>query len=234
MQDPIAKLIGSWLLNTTIYSIIVRIILSVIIGAIFGYERARRGHVAGLRTYIMIVLSTTIASICDSIIASKFYALSFASIIAISLIGANSITISSKNRIKGLTTTIGLFSVAILGVSLGSGYYTISIIGAVLAMICMALLGKIEVVLKEKSMHMQIHLELTKSMYLANFTTTIRKLGMRISELEIQKAYLNTSLAVYTISIELNNKDVLTYKKHKDIVEALMSLDYVSYVEEIM
>ena len=234
MQDPIAKLAGSWLEDVTIYSVIIRVLIALIIGALMGYERARRGHAAGLRTYIMISLGTTVIAICEAAAYSTAHILSAASLIGIALIGTNSITISSKNRIKGLTTTVGLFIVAILGVATGMGCYTISIVGAILALICMAFLGGLEVELKQKSSHMLLHLELTKSSYLVNFTTTIRKLGMRISELEIHKAYLNTSLAVYTVSIELNNKNVLMYKKHKDIVEALMSLEYVVYAEEIM
>lgn len=234
MQDPIAKLVGEWLSNVTIYSVIIRLFLSLIMGGLMGYERARRGHTAGLRTYILIAISSTIAALIDSLIGYNIYVISCASIIAIALIGTNSITMSSKNRVKGLTTTVGLFSTAILGISFGAGSYTIGLIGTALVSICLSLLGKLETILKEKSSHMLIHLELVKSEYLVNFTTTIRKLGMTISDIEVNKAYINTSLAVYTISIELNNKNVLMYKKHKDIIDALMSLEYIVYLEELM
>ncbi len=234
MLDPIANLLGDWAREVTIYSILLRLFLALLMGGLMGYERASKGHVAGLRTYILIAIGTSIASMVDSILDLNFYFLSSASIIAIALIGTNSITISSKNRIKGLTTTIGLFSMSILGIAVGSGGYTIGIIGIVLVLVCFSLLGPLETYLKEKSSHMLIHLELAGNKYLANFTTTIRKLGMTISDIEVNTAYRNTSLAVYTISIELKNKNVLTYKKHKDIIEALMSLDYIVYLEELI
>ena len=51
-----------------------------------------------------------------------------------------------------------------------------------------------------------------------------------IDDLELNSAYLGTGLSVYTLSLTLKNKKA---GKHKEIVEALSSLDYVSYVEEI-
>lgn len=233
MNDLIVKLLGEWASDINSYSIILRLFISFLFGTILGIERASKGHVAGLRTYIITSLSATLIGIVDVSI-EKVYLLSSLLLVAVAIIGSNSITVNSKNRIKGLTTTIGLLSIASLGIAIGFGLYFLSLIAFILVLICLNVFGSLESYLKEKSSHMLIHLELISDEYLVNFTTTIRKLGMLITDIEVNNAYRNTKLAVYVLSIEFKNKDVLTYKKHKDLLEALKSLNYIVYIEELI
>ena len=45
--------------------LIIRIILSCIVGAIIGYERIKKEKVAGMRTHIIAALASTIFTICS-------------------------------------------------------------------------------------------------------------------------------------------------------------------------
>ena len=63
--------------------------------------------------------------------------------------------------------------------------------------------------------------------------TTIRRLGMRIDDIEWNPAYLNSGLSVYTVSFTISSQELKKYKKHSEIIEALRSLDYISYIEEM-
>ena len=65
------------------------------------------------------------------------------------------------------------------------------------------------------------------------FSSTIRRLGMRIDDIELNPAYLNSGLSVYTVSFTISSQELKKYKKHSEIIEALRSLDYISYSEEI-
>jgi putative Mg2+ transporter-C (MgtC) family protein len=47
----------------------------------------------------------------------------------IGFLGAGSIIITSRNRIKGLTTAAGIWACACVGLSIGIGFYTASLIG---------------------------------------------------------------------------------------------------------
>ena len=78
-----------------------------------------------------------------------------------------------------------------------------------------------------------MHLELKNKTDLGYFTTTIRRLGMRIDDIELNPAYLNSGLSVYTVSFTISSQELKKYKKHSEIIEALRSLDYISYIEEI-
>nr|MBQ6740778.1 MgtC/SapB family protein [Synergistaceae bacterium] len=68
---------------------------------------------------------------------------------------------------------------------------------------------------------------------LQDFVSTIRKLGLRIDDIESNPAYNNSGLSVYSVSMTIYERDAGKYKKHADIVEALRSLDYINYIEEI-
>ena len=44
MNDPIATLLGSWAIELNIYSILLRVAISVVFAAIIGCERASKRH----------------------------------------------------------------------------------------------------------------------------------------------------------------------------------------------
>jgi len=44
---------------------------------------------------------------------------------------------------------------------------------------------------------------------------------------------LNSGLSVFTVSFTVASAELKQYKKHGEIIEALKSLDYVYYIEEM-
>ena len=76
-------------------------------------------------------------------------------------------------------------------------------------------------------------MELKNKGDLADFVATIRALGIRIDDIESNPAYLNSGLSVFTVSFTVSSAELKQYKKHGEIIEALRSLDYVYYIEEM-
>ena len=232
--DPITKIIGNRASEINLYSCILKIILSLILSAIIGYERSSKRHAAGLRTFIIVSLASTMAMIIDLSIDNKTsLMISAGTIIAVSIISANTILYSSKNQIKGLTTSVGLWGTGILGLLVGTGYYTISLIGFGVYLIVLSALPKMEIFLKNRSNHFEIHLELKNISYLKDFVTTIRELGIRVDDIESNPAYINSGLSVYTVSVSIISDELKKYKTHHEIIEALKSLEYVYHIEEM-
>lgn len=232
--DPLGKLLGEWSTEINIYSSLLKIILSIVLAAIIGYERSSKRHAAGLRTFIVVSLASTIAMLIDlstSILPSML--VSAATIIGVSIISANTILYSSKNQIKGLTTSVGLWACGILGLLVGTGYYLMALIGFSAYLIVLSILPKGEIYLKNRSNHFEIHLELKNISYLKDFVTTIRKLGLRVDDIEANPAYMNSGLSVYTVSVSIISSELKKYKTHHEIIEALQTLEYIYYIEEI-
>ena len=165
--------------------------------------------------------------------AIKVPLLSAATIISSAMISGNSVLFSSRNQIKGLTTSAGLWACGIVGLSAGAGFYTLTIVAFVTILLSLSLFPRIEIFLKNRSNHFEVHLELKNKNNLQDFVTTIRELGLRIDDIEANPAYLNSGLSVYTVAITISSDELKKYKTHTEIIEALRTLDYVHYIEEM-
>ncbi len=231
--DPIAKLLGAWSSELTVGSVLFRIALSVLLSSVIGCERSSKRHAAGLRTFILVSLATTCSMLLDIFLGLPMGVISAASVIGIAIITVNSILYSSRNQIKGLTTSVGLWACGILGLSIGAGFYTVTAVMFAALLCSLSLFPKFEVYLKNRSNHFEIHLELKDISYLQNFVTTIRELGMKIDDIESNPAYLHSGLSVYSISISISSQELKKYKTHTEIIQALRSLDYIYHIEEM-
>lgn len=230
--DPIGNLLGTWAMSDGLWAIALRLLLALLFGAVLGCERAAKRHAAGLRTFVLVCLSGTAAMTLDRAIGS-LPVISAAVVLGIAIISTNSILFSSKSQIRGLTTAAGLWSCSLLGLALGAGLYTLALVLFAALLCSMSGLPALETHLKDRSNHFEVHLELKNKLDLPDFVSTVRALGIRIDDIESNPAYLNSGLSVFTVSFTVDSAELKQYKKHGEIIEALRSLDYVYYIEEM-
>ena len=237
--DPIVKLLIGEEQLPFFVQILVRIMTSCTGAAILGVERANKRHAAGLRTFIVVSLGSTIAALIDNYLIHDhgviFPALSVGTAIGLAIISSYTILYSSRSQIKGLTTAVSLWGQAFIGFSAGFGLYTITIISVIVLIICLAILNNLERYLKNKSTHFEIQVEFKNKTDLPDFIKVMRELGLKVDDIEANPAYLNTGLSVFTIALSITSKELKKYKTHKEIIEALgASLPYVSHIEELV
>ena len=237
IQDPIVSLIGSWAGELNVWSIFLRIGVSFVFSAIIGTERSTKRHSAGLRTFMLFSLAGTIAMLVDLWMLESFqtglFLLSVTAVISTTMIAVNSLFISSKNQIRGITTAAAVPACCFLGIAIGAGLYTVSAVFFVTVLFTLSFLPSLESILKDRSNHFEVHLELNSSLRLPEFTATCRELGLWIDDIETNPAYFNSGISVYSVAISVKSKELKRFKTHKEIIDALASLQYVSYIEEI-
>lgn len=235
--DPITAMLGAWARELSLATIALRILLSVTLSTVIGCERATKRHAAGVRTFVVTSLACTTAMLADCCIAvgrpAHLYVLSAASVVAVAIISVNSVLYSSRNQIKGLTTSVALWATALIGLTAGAGYVTITLVAFFLLLISLSWMPVFEIDLKNRSNYFEIHLELKSSKYLREFMTTSRRLGLSIDDIEINPAYASSGLSVYSVSVSIRSAELKQYKTHREIIEALGTLDYVHYIEEM-
>ena len=236
-QDAIAAFLGNWSAQLNFSSVVLRMALAVVMGAIIGCERSSKRHSAGLRTFILVAMAATTAMLIDQVLfavtGANIPVISAAAVISVALISGNSILFSSRNQIKGLTTSAGLWACGIIGLTAGAGMYTVTLATFFAMLVIISLFPALERFLKDKSNHFEVHLELTNRSNLQEFVTTIRRLGIRIDDIESNPAYLNSGLSVYSVSLTILSKELKKYKRHDEIIQAMRSLDYVYHIEEM-
>lgn len=235
--DWIAGLLGPWSAELAPGSILLRLALSMALAAIIGCERSSKRHSAGLRTFILVSLAGTATMLIDPVShgASAGHDPGFVG-------GCRHRHHDDQRQFhplqlqepdQGLTTSVGLWCCGIVGLALGAGLYTLALV-LFLALLCsMSGLPALETHLKDRSNHFEVHLELKNKLDLPGFVSTVRALGIRIDDIESNPAYLNSGLSVFTVSFTVSSAELKQYKKHGEIIEALRSLDYVYYIEEM-
>ena len=221
-QDVIAGLLGPWSAELGLGAILLRAALSVLFSAVIGCERSSKRHSAGLRTFILVSITGTAAMLTDRLLMElagvPVPVLSAAAVIGMATISGSSILFSSNNQIKGLTTSAGLWCCGLIGMALGAGLYTLSLVLFLVLLCSMSGLPVLEKHLKDRSNHFEVHLELKNKGDLAEFVATIRALGIRIDDIESNPAYVGSGLSVFSVSFTVTSAELKQYKKHEEII----------------
>ena len=237
-HDLLANLLGAWSEELSLGAILLRVALSALFAAVIGCERSSKRHSAGLRTFILVSIAGVSAMLIDQWLMAfsgvKLPVLSAAAVVGMSTISGNSILFSSRNQIKGLTTSAGLWCCGLLGLALGAGLYTPALVLFLVLLCSMSGLPVLEKHLKDRSNHFEVHLELKNKGDLADFVATIRALGIRIDDIESNPAYIGSGLSVFSVSFTVTSPELKQYKKHEEIIQALRSLEYVYHIEEMI
>lgn len=125
------------------------LLLSVIFGGLLGYQREINGHAAGLRTHILISLSSSLLMIL-SLYATGGYEgthdpmrLAAAAVTGIGFLGAGSI-VQNGVSIKGLTTAATIWIAMAIGMACGAGWWVVGGITTLVALLVLAGLVKLE------------------------------------------------------------------------------------------
>lgn len=238
ITDPISEyLLGTWATELGAASVIFRLFVSLVLSAVIGCERSSKRHSAGLRTFITVSLASTAVMLTDLYLIAgtsvNMPLLSGAAVISVAMICGNSVLFSSRNQIKGLTTSAALWACCALGLAVGAGLYTLTLAVFFSMVFSLSMLPSLEIYLKNRSNHFEVHLELKNNSVLTDFVSTIRELGLRIDDIEVNPAYINSGLCVYSVSLTIISAELKKYKTHSEIIEALGTIDYVHYIEEM-
>lgn len=131
-------------------SVIVRILLATIMGGLIGGERGRHGRAAGLRTHILVCVGSALTSLTGLHIASMpqfggdVFRISAQVVSGIGFLGAGMILIRHKSIVTGLTTAAGMWATACIGIAVGYGFYSGSIIATIICIFSVTVLGHLE------------------------------------------------------------------------------------------
>ncbi|CAM2918471.1 MgtC/SapB family protein [Clostridium sporogenes] len=156
--------------------VIFRIFLSIVVGGAIGFERERKNRPAGFRTHILVCIGACIAVMIQLYIVQYMkemiridgefrYLLSadisrMASqvITGVGFLGAGTI-IRDKGSVKGLTTAASIWVVACIGISVGLGFYFLSLVGFLGLIISLIVFENIESSVIDKNKEYNIIIE---------------------------------------------------------------------------
>lgn len=128
-------------------AIAARLFLALVLGGLVGIERESMGRPAGFRTHILVSVGSALIMIV-SVYAfpgrtSDPARLAAQVVSGIGFLGAGTIMREGAN-VRGLTTAASLWTVAGIGLTVGSGFYFAAILGTVLVVLTLVVLNQLE------------------------------------------------------------------------------------------
>lgn len=135
----------------TVPGVALRLCLAALMSGIIGIGRERHGHAAGLRTHIIICIGSAMTAMVG-IYALNGLGISDADPLRISaqvmsgigFIGVGTILIKGNSHVTGLTTAVGLWTTAVIGIAVGIGFFHGAVLATVITLFAMVILEKLE------------------------------------------------------------------------------------------
>lgn len=216
-------------------SIIIRLFVATIMGALIGIERASRKSTAGLRTFSLVCLGSALTMIVNEYINLDLGVggdparLSAQVISGMGFLGMGCIIVTSRNQVKGLTTAATLWTTAILGLAVGAGLMKIAAVSFAIIIIVVHLLSNASHNLENYTRVITLYIEVNKNSGIQGILDVIEKNGYGIISIEKKKtgSVMEESIALQ-MDVDLKEK-----KKHGEFVSIVMQMPEVNYVEEV-
>lgn len=213
----------------TMESTVLRMLLAVLCGGVIGIEREFKRRPAGFRTHILICVGAAMTTMTGQYLS--YYAayptdparLGAQVIAGIGFIGAGTIIVTRHRRVRGLTTAAGLWTAALVGLSLGSGFYEGAILVTILILLAELFFSKIEYHLLQTTSEISIYVEYTDRDGVEQILKRFREKRIRVLNMEITNP----------VKSEHHNASVIFFLRlHKrarpdQILESIRSLETV-------
>ena len=196
--------------DVTLLSVAVRMLLAVLCGGAIGIEREYKRRPAGFRTHILICLGAAMVSLTSEclFLYMKYYLdisrMSAAVASGIGFIGAGTIIVTRRQRVKGLTTAAGLWTAAIVGLALGGGFYEGGIAATGLILLAELLFSKLEYRMLDNAPEVNLFMEYSGKPCLEKVLKLYRERELKVINMEITRSTeseTHNACAIFTLRL---------------------------------
>ena len=229
------KDIALYLEDLNLVSIILRLTMAVIFGGIIGYGRERERRPAGLRTHILVSIGATLAMITN-IYMCKIYngytdptRLGAQVISGIGFLGAGTIIVTGKNKVRGLTTAAGLWACACMGLAIGAGFYSGAIIGCLFISAVTVALANIDKKNNRNSRNITLYILVNSTTAASRLLQDIQSKNVKISDIEISNNNVSSNDLIGVLLGLKISREVC----HYDFIESITNKNEVIFLQEI-
>ena len=221
--------------EVTYLAVILRIVVSVIIGGLIGMEREMKSRPAGLRTYMVVCLGACLIMLTNQYIFQTFgtgdpVRMGAQVISGIGFLGAGTIMVTRRNQIKGLTTAASLWTAAGIGLAIGVGFYEAAIISALAVFVVMTTIQYIDTNVQRKSKMLEIYVELESDIPLGQFLRNLRQKDITIVDIQQEQGgeTADQNARAYFAFLKLKKR-----MSHAEVLEEIGEMSGVRFLEKI-
>ena len=218
-----------------ILSVAVRLVLAVLCGGVIGIEREYKRRPAGFRTHILICLGAAMTTLTSQYLYlvlglyTDIARLGAQVIAGVGFIGAGTIVVTKRQRVKGLTTAAGLWVAAIIGLMCGAGYVEGAIFATVMVLLAEIMLIRLEYRFARTATDANLYIEYHHADTIQKVISCVKNRKTKLLGLEISRVTEEDShhyCAVITVQ---------TDRKHpvRELTDELTGMANIITVEEL-
>jgi putative Mg2+ transporter-C (MgtC) family protein len=229
-------------------SVCFRLLLALISGALIGYGRAKKKQSAGLRTYMLTCVGAALTmliamyenamlngdwSLIEELPELKFDGSRFSTqvIQGIGFLAAGTIIAGAHMQVSGLTTAVGLFANACIGIACGAGFYECVFLALVGVIFTMEIIQPMEVEFKRRMRHITIWVEFNSLDDIDKVTEVINREGATIYNIDIERSEKTGDhfpSAIFTLKLSKENSS------HSSMISSIAELPCVFGTRELI
>ena len=178
-------------------TMLARMCVAFLAGALIGLERERHQRPAGLRTHMLVSLASALFAMVSIFAAGDRYdpgRIAAQVVTGIGFLGAGTI-MRHGSTIKGLTTAASLWTAAALGLAAGFGWYMASAAGAVLVFLALTALKYLEELMTHTDRALPVEISARPGLDpLPQVLATVRSLGGTVERVHFENQSLQEGL----------------------------------------
>lgn len=177
----------------TIQNLIIRVVVSMVLGGVIGLDRGMKHRGAGTKTITVVCLASTLVMLTEQYIQINFPGLANMNRLAaqvisgVGFIGVGTIIIS-KHRVRGLTTAATLWASACVGLAVGIGFIEGGVLITVVMLISLHVLPFVERFATRHSRYCNVFLDLEKSRDLHVVIQDLKEAEIAIDSMELSES----------------------------------------------
>ena len=239
----------AYLREFNIVSVLLRLTLAMLCGGLLGYGRSKKKQNAGLRTYMLVSIGAAL-TVLISMYEYKMLTGHWADLTAlagevkfdgariaaqviqgIGFLAAGTIIGIAHQQVSGLTTAIGLFASACMGIAAGAGFYECVIVVIVIVILTMELLRPIEDEFKRRTKNIVIHVEFDNIDDIEKIKETIKEQKANIFYIDIERTEREKDeypSAIFSLKLSKENAS------HSAILSSVAEMPCVYSVSELI
>lgn len=224
------QFIGEYLRQSNVISVFIRLLLAAACGGIIGLERGRMKQAAGMRTHMLVCIGAAMVMLAgqytvQSVGAGDPTRIGAQVVSGIGFLGAGTIIVSERERVKGLTTAAGLWASSCIGLCLGIGFYACGITGTVIVALILTKAKKLEHRLILEKDRFRIYMEMDAEAKMADIAHNMEAIGLEIDEVSVLKKRKNDVQKVI-LTIES-----ISHNSRKQILKQLEKMGEIQFVK---
>jgi putative Mg2+ transporter-C (MgtC) family protein len=215
-------------------SIALRVLMAAAIGGVLGLGRERKNRAAGFRTYMLVSVGAAMVMMTNQYVFQQFgvsdlVRMGAQVVSGIGFLGAGTIIITGKNKIRGITTAAGLWTAACCGLAVGIGFYEGALIGGLAVFLIISVMKRLDSRIRRHAKSVDVYIEFDTPNPFRSFVDYTRSNALEIDDMHIQRSGAEGEQVTSIVAtVESKNERCQT-----EMIELLSLAPNVRYIEEV-